>query len=246
MRITRTSLPGGAVVARSKRCRASRLAAAPRSSAARSTPGRQVDVNTVGSANTARSASAGWIDTSNARVTPSRKIQPQVVNSDMYMWSSTKTWLRSTARRSRYSGRSWCSIVASRRQQPRHVRLERDRQPVAEPALGAVADHPQEPGRGRRRSQPERRGQHQPAPALEHAVGEELEQERDERVRQRGQKRQPESHAQEQGLGLVAALERAPHRRQGPAAGRQSRTSSFAPSSPSSPKRDACSSNIVR
>ena len=48
MRVTRTSLPGGAVVATSKRCRARRLAEAPRSSAARSTPGRQVEVSTVG------------------------------------------------------------------------------------------------------------------------------------------------------------------------------------------------------
>src|SRR5213592_272715 len=113
MRVTRTSLPGGAVVATSNRCRARRLADAPRSSATRSTPGRQVDVSTVGRANAASSASAGWIDTSSATVTPSRRIQPPVVNSDMYMWSSTKTWLRSIARRSRYAGRSWCSIVAT-------------------------------------------------------------------------------------------------------------------------------------
>ena len=30
----------------------------------------------------------------------------------MYMWSSTKTWLRSTESRSRYSGRSWWAMVA--------------------------------------------------------------------------------------------------------------------------------------
>ena len=113
IRVTRTSLPGGAVVATSNKCRARRLADPPRSSAARSTPGRQVDVSTVGSAKAASRASAGWIDTSSATVTPSRRIQPQVVNSDMYMWSSTKTWLRSIARRSRYSGRSWCSTVAT-------------------------------------------------------------------------------------------------------------------------------------
>src|SRR5439155_1360359 len=86
---------------------------APGSAAARSTPGRQVDVITVGSASAASRASAGWIDTSSATATASRRIQPQVVNSDMYMWSSTKTWLRSIARRSRYAGRSWCSIVAT-------------------------------------------------------------------------------------------------------------------------------------
>ena len=91
MRVTRTSLPGGAVVAVSKRWRARRFAAAPSSSAARSTPGRQVEVSTVGRAKPASRASAGWIDMSNAIVTPSLRIQPQVVNSDMYMWSSTKT-----------------------------------------------------------------------------------------------------------------------------------------------------------
>ena len=101
MRVTRTSLPGAPVVARSNRCRARRLAAAPRSSTTRSTPGRHADVSTVGRANAASNASAGWIDRSSAIVTPRRRIQPHVVNSDMYMWSSTNTWLRSIARRSR-------------------------------------------------------------------------------------------------------------------------------------------------
>ena len=36
-----------------------------------------------------------------------------MVNTDMYMWSSTKTWLRNTDSRSRYSGRSWWAIVAT-------------------------------------------------------------------------------------------------------------------------------------
>ena len=91
MRITRTSLPGAAVVARSNRWRASRFAAAPRSSATRSTPGRHVEVNTVGSANTTSSASAGWIDTSNASVTPSRKIQPQVLKRVTYTCGRAQT-----------------------------------------------------------------------------------------------------------------------------------------------------------
>ena len=101
MPVTRTSLPGGAVVAVTNRWRASRFAGALRSSAARSTPGRHVDVSTVGSANTASSASAGWIDIKSATVTPSRRIQPHVENSDMYMWSSTNTWSRSMASRFR-------------------------------------------------------------------------------------------------------------------------------------------------
>ena len=102
MPVTRTSLPGGAVVAVVNRWRgqaAGRARRAPRPRAR--PPGRQVEVSTVGSANTASSASAGWIDTSSATVTPRRRIQPQVENSDMYMWSSTKTWSRSTESRSR-------------------------------------------------------------------------------------------------------------------------------------------------
>src|SRR5947207_9750257 len=50
---------------------------------------------------------------SSATVTPSRRIQPQVENTDMYMWSSTNTWSRSTARRSSSSGRSWWAMVAT-------------------------------------------------------------------------------------------------------------------------------------
>ncbi len=85
MQVTRTSLPGGAVVATSKRWRERRLAHAPRSSALRSTSGRQVEVKTVGSANTASKASAGWIETRRHKVTTRRRIQPQVVKSDQYM-----------------------------------------------------------------------------------------------------------------------------------------------------------------
>ncbi len=83
------------------RCWARRPAWATRSSAVRSTPGRQVEVSTVGRANTASRARPGWIEVRSPTVTTSRKIQPQVENSDMYMWSRTKTWLRSTESRSR-------------------------------------------------------------------------------------------------------------------------------------------------
>lgn len=85
MPVTRTSLPGGAVVAVTNRCRARRADCAPRSWAARSTAGRQVAVSTVGSANSPNSASAGWMLISRATVTPRRRSQPQVENSDMYM-----------------------------------------------------------------------------------------------------------------------------------------------------------------
>jgi hypothetical protein len=82
---TRTSFPAGAVVAIVNRWRASRENGAPRSCAARSTPGRHVDVSTVGSAKSVSSANAGWIDASSATVTPSRRIHPAVENTDMYM-----------------------------------------------------------------------------------------------------------------------------------------------------------------
>jgi hypothetical protein len=78
-------LPGAAVVARVKKCRASRLAGAPRSWAPRSIAGRHAEVSTVGSAKTASSPSAGWIEMSRASVTPSRSSQPQVEKTDMYM-----------------------------------------------------------------------------------------------------------------------------------------------------------------
>ena len=113
MPVSRTSLPGAAVVAVTNRCRASRLPAAPRSSAVRSTAGRQLDVSTVGSAHRASSASAGCTDISSATVTPSRRIQPHVENTDMYMWSRTNTWSRRTASRSSSSGRSWWAIVVT-------------------------------------------------------------------------------------------------------------------------------------
>ena len=59
IRVTRTSLAGAAVVAVVKRCEASRFDGAPASSARRSTPGRQLEVMTVGIANTPSSRSAG-------------------------------------------------------------------------------------------------------------------------------------------------------------------------------------------
>ena len=85
MPVTRTSLPGGAVVAVVNRWRARRLVCAARSCAARSTAGRHVEVSAVGSANTARSASAMWIDARSATVTARRRIHPHVENTAMYM-----------------------------------------------------------------------------------------------------------------------------------------------------------------
>ena len=42
-----------------------------------------------------------------------RSTQATFVSSDWNRWSSVKEVSRSTARRSRYSGRSWCSTVAT-------------------------------------------------------------------------------------------------------------------------------------
>src|SRR5258708_3060066 len=72
IRVTRTSLPGGAVVAVSNRCRASRLAEATRSSVARSTPGRHVEASAVGSAKIASRPSRGRIDIKRPRGAPNR------------------------------------------------------------------------------------------------------------------------------------------------------------------------------
>jgi hypothetical protein len=99
--VTRTSLPGGAVVAVTNRCRPSRACTAPSSWTRRSTAGRHDEVSTVGAANSASRPSTGLIDMSSSRVTTRRRIQPRVLNTDMYMWSSTKTWFRSTESRSR-------------------------------------------------------------------------------------------------------------------------------------------------
>src|SRR5438552_8413544 len=111
--VTLTSFPAGAVVAVRNRWRASRSWRAPRSWTARSTAGRHDEVITVGAAKTARSPSKGWIEASSPTVRTRRSTHPAVVNSDMYMWSSTNTWSRSTDRRSRYSGLSWWAMVAT-------------------------------------------------------------------------------------------------------------------------------------
>ncbi len=111
MPVTRTSLAGAAVVAVVKRCSASRRDGAPASSVSRSTAGRQDEVATVGTANSTRRTSTGLIEASSTTVTPRRRIQPAVEKTDMYMWSRTKTWSRSTDRRSMSSGRSWWAMV---------------------------------------------------------------------------------------------------------------------------------------
>ena len=77
-------------------------------------------------------------------------------------------------------------LVGDRRDlrlQPRHVRLERDRDPVAEPALHAGADRAQEPCGRRRRAEAEGAGDQQSAVAPEHALPQELQPQGQEGVR---------------------------------------------------------------
>ena len=111
--VTRTSLAGGAVVPSTNRCRPRRALAMKPSSTRRSTAGRHVDTKNAGPANTISSTNAGWTEPSSRAVMTRRNSQPSVANSDMNMWSSANTWSRSIASRSRYSGRSWCSIVGT-------------------------------------------------------------------------------------------------------------------------------------
>ena len=113
MPVTRTSLAGAAVVAVAKRCSASRRDGAPASSTSRSTVGRQDDEATVGTAKRASRISTGLTEANSTIVIASRRIQPAVEKTDMYMWSRTKTWSRSTESRSRYSGRSWWAMVVT-------------------------------------------------------------------------------------------------------------------------------------
>ena len=80
---------------------ASRWWTACRSSTSRSLAGRIDELTTVGTANRARRISKGCTDTSSPMVMISRTIQLSVDSTAMYMWSSTKIWLRSTASRSR-------------------------------------------------------------------------------------------------------------------------------------------------
>ena len=164
-------------------------------------------------ARTARAAAAPDGSTRAApSATPSRRIQPQVENSDMYMWSSTNTWLRSTDSRSRYSGRSWCAIVAT----------------VAWSCATCASSAIVTPSRKRRctRSLTTRRNQvaaaetprptarrhQQRAIAPQHAVGEQLQPEREQRVGQRRQQREREGERAAAAARPVAEPDQPPHR----------------------------------
>ena len=214
---TRSSLPAGAVVASWNKWRESRSCGATDSSTCRSMPGRHVLVMTIGIANSGRNTSAGLTVTSRSSVTTRRASQPTVENSDMKRWSSANTWSRSTASRSRYSGRSWCSIVAtdacsvatcassateilSRKRRCMRVNTtRRNHVAVADNAMPSAA-HITSVRSTVVAAQP---------------VGEELQPQCDQCVGQRGEHRHREREQQAARLGAVAELHRAPERRQG-------------------------------
>ena len=109
-------------------------------------------------------------------------------------------------------------LVGDRRDlrlQPRHVRLERDRDPVAEAALHARADRAQEPGGRRRRAEAEGAGDQQAAVAPEDALPQELQPQGQEGVRQGGELRQRERRQHHPRLVAVAELQHPPHRGEG-------------------------------
>ncbi len=105
----------------------------------------------------------------------------------MYMWSSMNTWLRSTDSRSRYSGRSWCAMVAIEASSVATcdssaiVTLSRKRRCTR---VLTVTQEPRGGGRDAERQQPRSRTRRQSP--REHAVAEQLEPEREQRVGQRG------------------------------------------------------------
>jgi hypothetical protein len=101
-----------------------------------------------------------------------------------------------------------------RRLQPCDMRLERHRHAIAKAPLRAIADDAEDPRAGRRRTEPERGGVDEQAVAAERAVCEQLEPHREQRVGERCQQRQPERDDEQQRLRIVAAPERAPHRRE--------------------------------
>ena len=98
--------------------------------------------------------------------------------------------------------------------QLRDVRLERDRHPVAEAALHARADGAEKPRRRRRHAEADRRALHQPGPVLEHALAEQHQPQREQRIGQRGELRQHERRHHQARLVAISQLAQPPHRRQ--------------------------------
>ena len=222
---TRTSLPGAAVVAVTNRWRASRFAGAPRSSAARSTPGRHAEASTVGRAKTATSASSGWTDMSNATVTTESK-DPSARGEERHVHVIEHEHLVAKHREPvQVVGAFVVLDGGDRRLELGHVRFERDGHPVAKPPLRAIARDAKEPGRGRRDAQADRRGQREPSIVGEHPIREELQPEREECVGHRRDQRESERDHQQPRFGLVGPLQGPPHGGEAHAADRHASTS---------------------
>ena len=100
------------------------------------------------------------------------------------------------------------------RLQPGDVPLERDRHLVAEAALGAGREHPEEPRQHRREPEGDGGQQHQASVPVGGASTQQRQPQRDERVGQGGQQRQHERADDEPRLAVVAEPHEPPHRRE--------------------------------
>ena len=95
----------------------------------------------------------------------------------------------------------------------RHVRLERDRHPVAEPPLEPRAHGAQEPRRRRGDSQRECRDTQQADVPLQQSFADQFEPECEQSIRKGHQQRQRERDEHQPGLEAIAQLAQPPHGR---------------------------------
>ena len=102
--------------------------------------------------------------------------------------------------------------AGDRRLQARDVRFERDRDPVAEAPLHSGAHRAEEPRRRGRCAEPDGRGANEARPVLEHALAEQHEPPREQRIGQRRQLRQHECREHQPWLVPVAEPAQPPHR----------------------------------
>ena len=260
MPVTRTSLPGGAVVARVKRWRARRFDWAPRSWATRSTAGPPRGREHGRQREDGQQHQRG-MDRGQQRDGDAEPQDPAAGGKQRHVHVvQHEDLVAQDGEPIEVVGAFLVGDGRHRRLQARDVGLEGNGHPVAEAALHAGADGAQEPRRGRGHAEGDRRHAQQQDVVLEDAVAEELEPQGQQRVGQRRQHRQPERPEHEARLMAKPELAQPPHRRQrrrhfsrlavehpppGPA--HQARTSYTTPSSSSlALKRWAWSSNIVQ
>jgi hypothetical protein len=98
--------------------------------------------------------------------------------------------------------------------QLRDVRLERNRHLVAEAALHPRADRAEKPSRGGRHGEANRRASHHDRSVLEDAFAKQHQPQREERIGQRGELRQPERRDHQARLVAIPEFAQPPHRRQ--------------------------------